>query len=294
MTRVFSSSTPVHGSLTDREFNVAVAVARAETKKYVATVTSATATVGAGTDLDPNAGPACTSGTLLHIKLIGTFPTIVTTGNGAQPTPSVEPITAMLVTADPESGKACDIGVQVGPAAPDPGATLLYVTASAANSVADAPSPAVPMVSVTASAPAGSGSAIAPPLAPSSVGSQTSGSPPSAQQVVSAYIDALNAHDIARAKTYLTAQHAAEVAAEADSFFFNIRSITNVVVGPDAPRGAFGGPATGYSQIVQVGVRFTLAQYHAESMPNGVNDWSYILVRNSEHDPWLIADEGMG
>lgn len=121
-----SSSTHVHGSLTDREFNVAVAVARAETKKYVATVTNATATVGPGTDLDPNAGPACTSGTLLHIKLIGTFPTISTTGNGAQPTPSVEPITAMLVTADPESGKACDIGVQVGPTAPDPGATLLF------------------------------------------------------------------------------------------------------------------------------------------------------------------------
>jgi hypothetical protein len=112
--------------------------------------------------------------------------------------------------------------------------------------------------------------------------------------VVSAYIGALSAHDIARAKTYLTAQHAAEVAAETDSWFFNIRSITNVVVGPDAPRGAFGGPATGYSQIVQVGVRFILAQYHAESMANGVNDWSYILVRNSDHDRWLIADEGMG
>jgi hypothetical protein len=29
-------------------------------------------------------------------------------------------------------------------------------------------------------------------------------------------MDALNAHDIARAKTYLTAQHAAEVAGEVD------------------------------------------------------------------------------
>lgn len=119
-------------------------------------------------------------------------------------------------------------------------------------------------------------------------------SPPSPQQVVSDYLDALNAHDIAQAKTYLTAQHAAEVAAETDSWFFNVRSITNVDVGSGAPRGAFGGPATGYSQIVQVGVRFTLAQYHAQSMVNGVNDWSYILVRNSDHDRWLIADEGMG
>jgi hypothetical protein len=171
-------------------------------------------------------------------------------------------------------------------------------SASAPGSTVDATSPAVPLVSVTASAPAQSGSPSAslppPAAAPTSVVPQTAASLPSAQQVVSAYIDALNSHDIARAKTYLTAQHAAEVAAEVDSWFFNVRSITNVVVGSDAPRDAFGGPATGYSEIVQVGVQFTLEQYHAESMSNGLNDWSYILVRNSDHDPWLIADEGMG
>jgi Domain of unknown function (DUF4829) len=172
------------------------------------------------------------------------------------------------------------------------------VTASAPGSAVGTPSPAVPLVSVTASAPpwSGSPSTAPPPSAQvsSSVASQTLASPPSPQQVVSGYINALNAHDIALARTYLTTQHAAEVAAETDSWFFNVRSITNVVIGSDAPRSAFGGPATGYSEIVQVGVRFTLAQYHAESMSNGVNDWSYILVRNSDHDPWLIADEGMG
>ncbi len=75
-----SSPAPSHGPLTDAEFNVAVAVARAETEKYSATVTSATATVGVGTVTDPNVGPPCTSGTLLHIKLIGTFPTIGVSG----------------------------------------------------------------------------------------------------------------------------------------------------------------------------------------------------------------------
>ena len=165
-------------------------------------------------------------------------------------------------------------------------------SASRAEFGSDATNRAVPIVSVTASAPARSASSSA--LAPvPTLGDSQPASPPSAQQVVSAYLDALNAHDIARAKTYLTAQHAAEVAGEVDSFFVNVRSITNVVVGSYARRAAFGGPATGYSQIVQVGVRFTLAQYHAESMPNGVNDWSCILVRNSDHDPWLIADEGM-
>lgn len=150
------------------------------------------------------------------------------------------------------------------------------------------------LVGVTLMVGCASQSAVVAGSAPSSVASQTSANPPSAQQVVSAYIAALNAHDIARAKTYLTPQHAAQVAAEIDSWFVNIQAITNVVIGSDAPREAFGGPATGYSQIVQVSVQFTLAQYHVESMPNGANAWSYILVRNSDHDPWLIADEGMG
>jgi hypothetical protein len=120
-----SSSTPSHGSLTNDQFNVAVAVARAEMAKDAATVTSATATVGQGTVTDPNAGPACTSGTLLRIKLIGTF-NIATTGFGGQPTPSSEPVSAVMITADPESGKACDLSVQTGPTTPDPGATLLF------------------------------------------------------------------------------------------------------------------------------------------------------------------------
>jgi hypothetical protein len=95
-----SGSTPAHGSLTDAQFNVAIAVARAET--------------------DPNAGPPCTSGTLLHIKLIGTFPTKVADLAGG------EPISAELITADPKSGKTCLISVQTGATTPDAGATLLF------------------------------------------------------------------------------------------------------------------------------------------------------------------------
>ncbi|MGH8891079.1 MAG: hypothetical protein ACRDV3_15125 [Acidothermaceae bacterium] len=121
-----ASSTPAHGSLTDHEFNAAVAVARAEAAKYSAAITSATATIGEGTDTDPNAGPPCTSGTLLHIKLIGTFPTISIAGSAAQPTPSYEPVSAVLITADPQSGKACSLSVQTGPTTPDVGATTLF------------------------------------------------------------------------------------------------------------------------------------------------------------------------
>lgn len=134
-----SSSAPARGSLTDAEFKVAVAVARAEAAKDSTTsITSATATVGAGTVTDANYGPPCTSGTLLHIKLIGTFNIPIAGGptdaapsssalSGGVPTDgSGYSVTAVLITADPASGKACLLSVQIGPVAPDPGATLLF------------------------------------------------------------------------------------------------------------------------------------------------------------------------
>jgi len=124
-----SSSSPAHGSLTDHEFNVAVAIARAEVAKDAATITSATATIGTGTETETNVGPPCTSGTLLHIKLIGTFPTIVVgllPTAGAPGASNDNSVSAVLITADPESGKACLLGVQTGPTTPDPGATVLF------------------------------------------------------------------------------------------------------------------------------------------------------------------------
>ena len=138
---------------------MAVAVARAEVAKdNTISLTSATATVGPGTVTDANDGPPCTSGTLLHIKLIGTF-NIAVGGYATAGAPSAYPasnsrasnsgasnsaptssapvgglptdggsytVTAVLVTADPASGKACLLGVQIAPAAPDPGATVLF------------------------------------------------------------------------------------------------------------------------------------------------------------------------
>jgi hypothetical protein len=125
-----SVSSLTHGSLTDREYNVAVAVAEAEAAKAGATAdTSATATVGAGTETDPNAGPACTSGTLLHIKLIGSFNAVTTDLTDA-------PITTMLITADPASGKPCLIGVRVDQTSPDPGAAVLFTSFAAASTPA--------------------------------------------------------------------------------------------------------------------------------------------------------------
>lgn len=139
-----SSSAPAHGSLTDAQFTVAVAIARAEVAKDAATITSATATVGPGTETLTNVGPPCTSGTLLHIKLIGTFPNTAVGGSATDDASSEGDnysVSAELITADPVSGKACLLAVQTGAVTPDPGATLLFTSSGRAGSPAPSPSP---------------------------------------------------------------------------------------------------------------------------------------------------------
>jgi len=86
-------------------------------------ITSATATVGEGTVADSNTGHPCTSGTLLHIKLIGDFHTIDHGGIPGQP---YEPTSAVLITADPESEQACLIGVSTGEQKPKAGSVALF------------------------------------------------------------------------------------------------------------------------------------------------------------------------
>jgi hypothetical protein len=116
------SSSPDHGTLSDREFAVAYDLARAEVDKAAKSITSATATVGPGIETENNVGPPCTSGTLLHIKLIGAW-NIVHGGLAGRP---YEPVSTVLVTADPESGKPCLLSVQTGQQEPDRGATVLF------------------------------------------------------------------------------------------------------------------------------------------------------------------------
>jgi hypothetical protein len=113
-----------HGSLTTHEFNVAVALARAEADETAIRIDSATATAADGTETEANAGPPCTSGKLLHIKLIGAFNIV----HGGPLGASDDPVTAVLMTADPESAKSCLISVATGTRTPDPGSTVLFTS----------------------------------------------------------------------------------------------------------------------------------------------------------------------
>ena len=112
------------------------------------------------------------------------------------------------------------------------------------------------------------------------------------EQVVIAYLDALNQKDADTAEHMLTARRASVLAGDSDSWFTNVRSITGVHVGTPRPEPLQGSAAQGYRHAMFVPVDFTLQQKHEYSMPNGPTVWGYVLVRNSVKDRWLIVDEG--
>ena len=126
----FAASTQHHKSaLTDKEYAFARQLVRSEVRQEGAVLTSATVIVGYGKVFDSNVGYPCTSGRLLHIKLIGEFPHITTGGIAVQPGTALPDMTvrAVNLTADAKTGRPCLIGVQTGKVAPAPNAVSLPI-----------------------------------------------------------------------------------------------------------------------------------------------------------------------
>lgn len=117
-------------ALTGQQYAFARELVRSEVQRESALLSSATITVGNGKVFDSNIGYPCTSGQLLHIKLIGNFPHIV-----VSPLAQVQPraaasdatVHAVNLTADAKTGRPCLIGVQTGKVAPEPGAESLPI-----------------------------------------------------------------------------------------------------------------------------------------------------------------------
>jgi hypothetical protein len=116
--------------MSDGELAIALRVAREEAKSDDVQVTIATGIAEVGTVPQPNTAYQCSSGRVLRITLIGTFPHVV-----VAPGPQAVPINAaqsadfevhaMLLTADAATGRVCEIGVQTGTVHPDPSANVL-------------------------------------------------------------------------------------------------------------------------------------------------------------------------
>ncbi len=118
--------------MTAQELQWARALAQQEVVKEGANVVSVTVTAVAGTVMESNLGYACTSSHVLHIRLIGTFPHIVTTGPGPWKPRSADPsadctVRAVDITADAKTGRACQLGVRTGKVLPEMGSVRLSI-----------------------------------------------------------------------------------------------------------------------------------------------------------------------
>lgn len=112
------------------QLRIAEAIARSEGRKYGRHVTAGAAYVTKGIEADPNIGPACESGTLLNVVLLGSFPHDVISAPAPLPGQKQRDLTvrALLITADGVSGKPCLFGDGIGRRALLPAWTRLSVS----------------------------------------------------------------------------------------------------------------------------------------------------------------------
>ena len=119
--------------------------------------------------------------------------------------------------------------------------------------------------------------------------------PPDAspEQVVTVYLDALNAHDCDAAEALMTA--GAEGSARA--WCNDVASLTDVVVeGHVLERPEYSGHSDP-EEVANVPVSFDLSwrPLHDDgSMAEGPTTWGFLLVRDSDGSPWRIFDQGRG
>ena len=106
----------------------------------------------------------------------------------------------------------------------------------------------------------------------------------SPEDVVRAYIGALNRHDAAT----VVALRAKGANGLEPWYVENIVSITHLKVDPAYVSGAEN------AQTATVGVQFYLRQIQVDAQQNGETAWGYTLVRKGDSQPWRIQEEGVG
>lgn len=112
-------------------------------------------------------------------------------------------------------------------------------------------------------------------------------------QVVAAFIDALNAHDCETAAELATSEHRSS----ATSWCSDVDRLRDVRI--HDPRREqpewVGRGAEEHVEAVQVEFDLDWRWFRSDgSMPEGPTTWGYVLVRDSDTDPWRILGQGVG
>lgn len=112
-------------------------------------------------------------------------------------------------------------------------------------------------------------------------------------EVVVAYLDALDAHDCDTAKALMTGG-AREIAAD---WCTDVASLDDIEVGGWSASGLWPAGAKRHPESADVAVTFDLDWriFHGDiSMPEGKTPWGYQLVRTGPDGPWRISGQGTG
>ncbi len=112
------------------------------------------------------------------------------------------------------------------------------------------------------------------------------------QTVVRGYLDALDAHDLDTASALLAPDYRQHAQRTAGNWFVNLRSIRDVRLGAVQDARAGYGVGSDYPFAVRVPVSFRLRLFFDEPPGDTPLNWSFVLVRQSQGDPWRIRDDG--
>ena len=119
------------------------------------------------------------------------------------------------------------------------------------------------------------------------------GSDATPEQVVTAYLEALDSHDCDTAEAVMT-----EGAKEsAKSWCEDVTNLTDVDVQDHFMERPKDSGHSWPAEVANVPVAFKLNWRHFHndgSMDEGPTTWGYLLVRNSAESPWRIFDQGTG
>jgi hypothetical protein len=114
------------------------------------------------------------------------------------------------------------------------------------------------------------------------------------EEVVTAYLAALNAHDCNAAVSMTTTENSKD---STRSWCRDVASLAGVAVGKHfVERPAWSGHS-GSVEVANVPVEFNLKwrPLHSDgSMDEGATTWGYLLARTSADAPWRIVDQGTG
>ena len=112
------------------------------------------------------------------------------------------------------------------------------------------------------------------------------------EQVVEAYVRALDAHDCDTAYELVDGDTDA-----AEAWCRRVASLEDLTVSPAEPEEPAWSGRAADEQVVRVPVEFVLTYRPLRSdhsMEEGRTPWGYLLVRGSDEDPWRIFTQGNG